>query len=269
MDEINVDDLIKNAVNGDKLATEAIIRSIQDKVYSLCLRMLWQQEDSQEACQEILIKVITHLSQFNFKSKFETWVFQIATNHIIDKKRSSASVKGLTFSSFAEDLLSEQIEPPDVEKNSPDFQLQLAEIRISCTTALLQCLDPEHRISYVLGEIFEFEHKEAAAVLGITASNFRKRLERSREMVEAFTSQVCGVISSSGKCQCKRRLNYAKSCGRVDFVKYPFVTSSRNKTDILQYINKIEQAKRTTAHYKLTGHFKSPNDFAKILEIIS
>lgn len=150
MGEINVDDLIKNAVNGDKLATETIIRSIQDKVYSLCLRMLWQQEDAQEACQEILIKVVTHLSQFNFKSKFETWVFQIATNHIIDKKRSSPATKGLSFSSFEEDLLSEQVEPPDVEKNSPDFQLQLAEIRISCTTALLQCLDPEHRISYVL-----------------------------------------------------------------------------------------------------------------------
>lgn len=259
MSETTVDSLIKNAVNGDKLATEVIIRSIQDKIYSLCLRMLWQQEDAQEACQEILIKVITHLSQFSFKSKFETWVFQIATNHIIDKKRSSPVTKGLTFSSFEEDLLSEQVEPTDVEKKSPDFQRQLTEIRISCTTALLQCLDPEHRISYVLGEIFEFEHIEAATALGITTSNFRKRLERAREMVEAFTSQVCGVIASSGKCQCKRRLNYAKSCGRVDFTKYSFLTSSGNKTDVLQYINKIEQAKRTTAHYRLTGRFKWPS----------
>lgn len=268
MGDSKVNDLIKSAISGDRSAMEAVVRSIQDKVYGLCLRMLWQQEDAKESCQEILIKVVTHLSQFNFQSKFETWVYSIGSNHIIDKKRSATASNGITFSSFEEDLISGQIDPPDEEQNSPDFQLQLSEIRISCTTALLQCLDPEHRISYVLGEILEFGHLEAASILGITSANFRKRLERARQKVEAFTKQVCGVITASAQCQCRRRLAYAKSCGKVDFAKYPFVMSSGNKMDVLGYISKIDQAKRTAAHYRMTGRFVSPNDYSKIMDIV-
>jgi RNA polymerase sigma factor (sigma-70 family) len=268
MSGLEVEELVKKSVNGDRLATETIIRSIQDKVYSLCLRMLWQKEDAQEACQDILIKVITHLSQFSFESKFDTWVFQIASNHLIDKKRAAATRNALTFTTFEEDLLSEQIEPSLNEVNSPDFQLQLTEIRLSCTTALLQCLDPNHRISYILGEIFELDHVEASQVLGISSSTFRKRLERAREKVESFTKKVCGVISEKGKCQCTRRLSYAKSCGRVDFLNYPFASSSEMKTDVLEFIKKIEQAKKTLMHYRLTRQFRSPEDYSKLLELL-
>lgn len=268
MNGIKTETLIKSAVNGDKLAAESLIRLIQDKVYSLCLRMLWQSEEAQEACQEILIKVITHLSQFKFQSRFETWVFRIASNHLVDKKRSSAAAKGLTFSSFEQDLLSEQVEPTNEEKRSPDFELLLSEIRMSCTTALLQCLDEDHRVTYILGEIFELEQSEASVVLGISAGSYRKRLERARQKVEAFTKKVCGVVSEKSVCKCSRRLQYAKSCGKIDTVHYPFSKSSESKTDVLEYINKIELAKRTAAHYRITGNFKSPKDFTRILDII-
>ena len=269
MSDVKTETLVKNAVNGDKLAAESLIRLIQDKVYSLCLRMLWQQEDAQEACQEILIKVITHMSQFNFQSKFETWIFQIASNHLIDKKRSSAVRKGLSFSSFEEDLLSEQIDPTVEEKKSPDFNLQLSEIRISCTTALLQCLDADLRLTYILGEIFEFDHAEGSVVLGISSDSYRKRLERAREKVETFTKKVCGVISEKSLCKCSRRLQYAKSCGKIDTTHYPFVKSSQNKKNALEYIDRIEIAKRTAEHYRVTGNFKSPKDFSKILDILN
>lgn len=262
-------DLIKKTVNGDMAASEELIRSIQDKVYSLCLRMLWQQEDAQDSCQEILLKVITRLSQFGYKSKFETWVFQIAFHHIIDKKRASSEAKGLTFSAFEEDLLSEQISPSENEKQSPDFQMQLSEIRLSCTTALLQCLEVEYRMAYILGEIFEMEHQEAASILGISTANFRKRLERARDSVENFTGRVCGVISSTGKCQCERRLSYAKSCGRVNFISYPFRKASEDNEKALDFIKKIHEAKRTAAHYRLTGNFKSPQDYIKILNMLT
>ena len=270
MSEVNTAELIKSAISGDRLAAESLIRLIQDKVYSLCLRMLWQTEDADEACQEILIKVITHLSQFKFESKFETWVYQIASHHLIDKKRSGLFAKGFSFTAFEEDLLSEQTEPLTENKNSPDFQLQLSEIRISCTTALLQCLDANHRAAYVFGEIFELDQNEATQILNISSDLYRKRLERARNAVESFTGRVCGVFSQEAKCQCKRRLKYAESCGRVDFAKYPFSQSSSEKSsvklNVVEFIEKIEQAKRTATHYRLTGQFKSPMDYSKLLQ---
>jgi len=70
--EINI---IKNAIQGDRQALEGLIVSVQDLVYNLALKMLLFPEDAKDASQEILIRVITHLSTFKGKSSFKTWVF--------------------------------------------------------------------------------------------------------------------------------------------------------------------------------------------------
>jgi len=268
MGESALDSLVKKATQGDKQAVETLVRSIQDKIYGLCLRLLWQHEEAQEACQEVLIKIITHLSQFKFESKFETWAFRIVANHVADRRRAAPAARGITFSTFEEELVSEQIEPSQNERDDPDFQAQVSEIRLSCTTALLQCLDTEHRLAYVLGEILACDHNEGSEILGISSAAFRKRLERAREQVEAFTQRACGLISERAKCSCPRRLRYAKACGKVDFARLPFVAATGSKPDPAEFIRKIDLVKRTAAHYRLTGRFESPIDFGSLLRSV-
>jgi len=84
---MKIEFLVKRAIEGDKVALKGIIESIQDDVYYLALRMLANPEDAQDAAQEILIKVITNLSSFEFKSKFKTWVYRIAANYLISNKK--------------------------------------------------------------------------------------------------------------------------------------------------------------------------------------
>lgn len=67
-----LDSLVEKAKAGDQAALEEIIRQIQDKIYALALRMLWHPEDAQDATQEILIRVITHLGSFKRESQFST-----------------------------------------------------------------------------------------------------------------------------------------------------------------------------------------------------
>lgn len=266
MDELDIEKLVKDSVAGNKLSTEKLIRHIQNKVFSLCIRMLWNKEDAQEATQEILIKIITHLSQFKYECKFESWVYRISTNHLIDKKRSDARLKDISFYSFEQDLMSSQVIPSDHERNSPEYSLQLSEIRLSCTTALLQCLDHDLRISYIIGEILELDHKEAAMVLEIAPAAFRKRLERARERVETFTTNVCGVINPSGKCKCSNRLAYAKKCGNVDFKNFPYSNMSKSNLEIIEMIKKIDLLKRTTEHYKSTNNFTMVDEYRDFLD---
>ncbi len=80
-EEIHI--LIEKANEGDKKSLELIVCEVQDLVYNLSLKMLLYPEDAKDATQEILIKVITHLSTFNHKSKFSTWVYRVATNYLI------------------------------------------------------------------------------------------------------------------------------------------------------------------------------------------
>lgn len=49
--------------------------------------MLGTVQDAEDASQEIMIRVITHLSTFRKESSFSTWVFRIAYNHLQNYKK--------------------------------------------------------------------------------------------------------------------------------------------------------------------------------------
>ena len=53
-------------------------------MYNLSLRMLMYPADAEDAVQEILIKIITHLSDFRGKSRFTTWSYRVAVKPSFD-----------------------------------------------------------------------------------------------------------------------------------------------------------------------------------------
>jgi len=78
-----LENLVEKANLGDRSSLESVILRVKDYVYNLSLKMLLYSEDAEDATQEILIKIITHLSTFNHKSKFTTWVYRVATNYLL------------------------------------------------------------------------------------------------------------------------------------------------------------------------------------------
>ncbi len=89
--------LIGQATAGDKRALEMVVLSIQDLVFNLSLRMLGTFPDAEDASQDILLKVITHLSLFKGDSSFSTWVFSIAVNHLKNYKKHMFAKYPLSF----------------------------------------------------------------------------------------------------------------------------------------------------------------------------
>src|SRR5262249_18739631 len=96
--------LARDAVGGDRDALDRLIRALQSDVYGLALRMLWNREDAEDATQEILVRVVTRLAQFDFRSRLGTWVYRIAVNYILDVKKSPVERMELTFERFGRDL---------------------------------------------------------------------------------------------------------------------------------------------------------------------
>jgi DNA-directed RNA polymerase specialized sigma24 family protein len=65
---MTLEDIARRAVDGDREALDQLVRGLQDDVYGLSLRMLWNREDAEDATQEILVRTVTRLSQFDFRS---------------------------------------------------------------------------------------------------------------------------------------------------------------------------------------------------------
>jgi len=238
---------------GNQQALEVVVRAIQKDVYGIALRFLWHPKDAEDATQEILIKVITHLGGFRGESSFKTWVYRIASNTLLTLKKKRMEQKAMTFDEFAEDLSQGLSSDPIRIECDLDEKLLLEEVKVGCTLAMLMCLDRKHRLAYILGEIVELDHHEAAIVLEIAQATFRKQLSRARHLILSFMTSKCGLVNPDNICRCKKRVDTAVFLGRIDPDNLLFAHSlSRAKQfpSILDKIRQLEDTRRIAALYR-------------------
>lgn len=232
--------LAVQAAEGKKEAVEEILLRIQDMVFNLSLRMLGTVVDAEDASQEILIKVMTHLGDFRRESAFTTWVFSIATNHLLNYRKHMFANAPLSFEYYGEDIVNGKTEDlPDLS-GGVDRKLLEEELKMSCTNVMLQCLDGESRCIYILGTMFKVDSRVAGEILGITPEAYRQRLSRIRKKVGDFLREYCGL--SGGRCSCKRRVDYAIATHRVNPQKLDYLELPGGGTDVHEYIAAMEKA---------------------------
>ena len=208
--------LVRRAVEGDKQALEDVILSVQGQVYNLALRMLRLPQDAEDATQEILIKVVTHLSEFRGDSAFTTWVYRVASNHLLNTRRRTAELTNPSF-----DAMSEQLEASlTIYEANPsavvEEKMLVEEVKRSCTLGMLMCLDRDQRLALILGELFEVSSEEGAAIMDISPAAYRKRLSRARAAMVAFVSNRCGLVNPASPCRCHKHVRNKIAVGRLD-----------------------------------------------------
>lgn len=217
--------LIEQATAGDKSALETVILSVQDLVFNLSLRMLGAFPDAEDASQDILVKVITHLSSFRGDSSFSTWVFRIAVNHLKNYKKHMFAHRPLSFEFYGDDIENGKIQ--DVPDLTQDVEKDILaeELKMSCTNVMLQCLDTESRCIFILGTMFKVDSRVAGDILEMTPEAYRQRLSRIRKKMAEFLGQYCGEYGS-GKCKCKDRVNYAIQSHRINPLQLDYMTAT-------------------------------------------
>jgi len=265
---MEIERLVQQAVNGSKSALEGITAAIQDNIYYLSLRMLANPDDAKDATQDILIKVITNLSSFRFDSHFNTWVYRIASNYLISANKVVKRDAGLTFDLFRMDLEQDLQAPAELTDN-PDYQAQLNELRISCTMAMLLCLNLPHRMAYILGDILEMTHDEASRILSISKSNFRQQLSRARKKVIEFTNESCGLLNECANCSCEKKLTGAIKRQRVNPLKLKLQAESDfSYIEVKEVLLQTQQELKTLKLQKSVSQYKCPNELNDIIELL-
>jgi RNA polymerase sigma factor (sigma-70 family) len=257
-----LDDLARQAVGGNRDALDRIVRELQGDVYGLALRMLWNREDAEDATQEILVRTVTRLAQYDFRSRLKTWVYRVAVNYILDVKKSPVERMHLHFQRFADDLVEGLSSggPADSERS-----VLVEEVKIGCTLGMLQCLDRPHRLAYILGEILELSGPECAEALDISPELFRKRLQHARTAIEAFTRKVCGLASDAAACACHRRVPAAVRLGRVRPDALDFAERPSSFEDTRALVRRAEHARWALQVHRTSRPRASAVDFARRL----
>jgi RNA polymerase sigma factor (sigma-70 family) len=199
-------ELGRSAAAGDKAAARAFLEAIGDDVYELALRMLGHPADAQDAAQEILVIVVTHLGSFRGESTIKTWVWRIAANHLARVRRGRREVQ--TFEILGDRLHTGIREEPS-DRPDPEAEALARELRLRCTEAMILSLDRTLRLAYILGDLMNLSGAEAAEVLAIDPATYRKRLSRARALLYEFVRGWCGVYNPDNPCRCGKQVDSA------------------------------------------------------------
>ncbi|MBX2947558.1 MAG: RNA polymerase sigma factor [Cyclobacteriaceae bacterium] len=243
--------LIEQTLQGDKKALTLLMEPLQEKVYNLAVRYLWEPADAQDATQEIMIRVITHLSSFQGKSAFGTWVYRIAVNYLLNCKASRQEQRQVSFDDFSQYIKSDLDEH---DYHGPDRNVLEQEVKLSCSTGLLLCLNREQRMAYLLGEVFEVDSDTGAEVCETTPENFRKRLSIARDRIRSFMQGHCGIVNPVNACRCNKRISLGLVSGRIAKDNLRFA----DKGEVLLTLSQVEALHDEAALYKQHPQYKTP-----------
>lgn len=256
--------LVEAAKEGDRKALEDLILEIQNKIYGLSLRMLYNPSDAEDAAQEILLKIITRLSTFRGESAFTTWMYRVAVNHLLTLRRNQPELEAVSFEEYEKSL---ELDSPIDWQESHSSALQniyVEEIMISCLQGLLLCLDRDHRLAFLLVEVFDVSSDQGSAILEITPTAFRKRLSRARERIQDFLMRNCALLNPDNPCTCERYVisqHYMERVEEKDLVFAKHHCRIRPEGGTVNRIREMDELNQMAALYKRYPDFQAPTAF--------
>ena len=167
---------------GDDLALNELMERWQKPLHSFILRYVGNHRDSIELAEETFVRVYQHRGRFNFKSKFSTWLFSIATNlcrhHTrwckrhptisLDDAASANEVSDKNLFASAEEIPSAQASRTELAKLVKE---EIEKLPHDLKTAIL--LFAYDNLSYA----------EIGAILGCTPKAVETRLYRVRKLL--------------------------------------------------------------------------------------
>ncbi len=230
-DEVTVDDLARRAADGDRDALSALVRELQHPMYRLALRFLGHPEDAEDACQEILVRIVTRLGTFEGRSKFTTWAYTVATRSLLRTRKRviESSVQGAKqFAAFLDAGMGDI----DTTMEEVEFRLLCEEVRISCTYGMLLCVSRPQRAAYLLADVVGLTDVEGAEILECTREAFRQRVARARRTLRHVIDHRCGLVDPANPCRCGRQIAASESAGILRRDHLPLAGHAREEVRV-------------------------------------
>ncbi len=164
-------DLIERYLAGDSAAFDELMGAHQDRVFSVCLRMLRDRDAALDATQDVFLTVFRKADRYKAQAAFSTWLYRVTVNTCYDHLRRASRKRT--------EPIPEGIEPED---RSASAELTAAELRPDIELALMD-LSPEFRSAVVLVDVGGMSLEQAADTLEVPVGTIKSRVFRARRLL--------------------------------------------------------------------------------------
>jgi RNA polymerase sigma-70 factor, ECF subfamily len=188
-------ELVERAKKGDLDAFEELANRYEQRVYSLALRMLRQEQDAEDVTQQTFLSAMENLGRFRGEASFSTWLLRIASHAALKiiRKRKGLDTVSLEEATEETDHYDTIPHPEYIAdwRQSPEELVRKNEVQRLLHDALAK-LDEKHRLVFLLRDVEGLSVKEAAEALGLTEANTKVRLLRARLQLREELTRTLG-----------------------------------------------------------------------------
>ena len=190
--------LVSAAKNGNHRAFELLVERHQQRMLAFARRYTRVREDAEDVVQQTFQKAFIHLSQFQGKSSFSTWLTRIAINEALMLVRRSRALREIPVDdSNDHGVAASAMEIPD---SSPDPEASyLRRERAQILSETLGNLRPGMRKAIELRELAELSTEETARRMDVSVASVKARLFHARKKLRERLSRYLKSNSTRRK----------------------------------------------------------------------
>jgi len=175
--------LIHSALQGESSAFGILVTRHQDRLYACVLSVIGDPDEAEDVVQESFIQAYLKLDMFQHNSRFFTWLYRIAFNNALSRRRRRKET--LSLDHARESTGSE----PASHIEAPDHNMVRNENVEQLRNALLELSD-DHRVILTLREMQDLSYEDIASILDISIGTVRSRLSRARNALKTQLEQL-------------------------------------------------------------------------------
>ncbi len=158
----------------------------QDRVYTVCFRVCGNQEDALDAAQETLVTLARRVRDFQYRSRFSSWVYRIAVNAAIDvRRRRMDSPRGGIQTRVGHDAEIFAESQADDGMSDPSAQAVRGEARAQVRMALAN-INPRFSSLLTLRYIEGLSYEEISETLECSLGTVKSRLNRAHSALRDY-----------------------------------------------------------------------------------
>ncbi len=178
--------LVERIRAGEPDAWAALISTYQDRLFSVCVRMVRDRELAADLTQDAFVKIIQGLPSFDARAKLSTWMIRVTMNVCLSKLRSEKLRRHTSIDAIREGSAPRAnhdgragYELPQDREPTPLSGVQAHEDRARVLRAL-RSVEPEQRAVLILADCQGHSYEEIAQVFGVAVGTIKSRLFRAR-----------------------------------------------------------------------------------------
>lgn len=176
-------ELIAESRAGSQAAYCELVNRFSGRLFSAMLHVIGSHDDAEDVVQETFVQAYVKLDTFQGNSQFFTWLYRIAFNNSLSRRRRRRPDVSLEANREANGI------DPEDRVEQPEEPM-LRQEKIAMVHKGLQLLTEEHRSILVLREMDEMAYEDIAEVLDINIGTVRSRLSRARAALKAILEEI-------------------------------------------------------------------------------